>query len=90
MSDEIEAENAEDLLKWMKTRLTKKIEESKTLLQTFYSYERPSEDFREDLLKCRAGLQVVFEKLLIHALGKIQNTSSNLNLQINWFLNFSR
>ena len=41
------------------------------VLEKFYAHGQPSPIFLEDLLKVKAGLHVVFEKLLLHALGSI-------------------
>ena len=41
------------------------------VLEKFYAHGQPSPIFLEDLLKAKAGLHVVFEKLLLHALGSI-------------------
>ena len=41
---------------------------SRTVLEKFYAHGSPDEIFREDLLSAKTGLEVVFEKLLLHAL----------------------
>ena len=41
---------------------------SRTVLEQFYAHGNPDEIFREDLLSAKTGLEVVFEKLLLHAL----------------------
>jgi len=69
--DDLEIEDeaqASDLFEFIKGRLSKKLEKSRTVLEKFYAHGSPDEIFREDLLSAKTGLEVVFEKLLLHAL----------------------